>query len=296
MGFSSYDDLISELTAGKRNKRVWQNTFPNVTGVAGRWYSTWTWTGSGPGATYTAAGSLSSQAFFATTLGALFAGNNVSPDTKHLLSVSAMSPAATAVPGIAILVDRLLTYPGIVCTPSATQSTATPVTLPRYTTGAGVVAWFEAANVLGTAQGGLAGVQVVYTNSDGVATRTTLGTTSAIYSASQASSIANTATSSQFFRNPFLPYASTDTGIQSVQEVKFTGGTMTSGVMQLVLGYPLCSVPIPAVNVLSERDLVFQLANLARVYDGACLNWLIFAPGAIVANTSYTGELDVGWG
>lgn len=299
MGFSSYDDLISELTAGKRIKKPWQNTSPGTAGIAGRWYSTWAWTGSGSAGSYAVNASLTSAQYYGTTTGAIFIGNAVSPDTKHLLSISAMSPAATAVPGIAVLVDRLLTYPGIVATTSATQTLTTTATLPRYTDGAGVVAWLEVSTALGNA--GAKGVGRIiwsYTNSDGVAGRvnTNPSTVSAIYSGSQFTSIANTATSSQYFCNPFISYFASDSGIRSVEQISFNSGTMTAGFLNLILGKVLATVPIPAINVLSERDLVFQMANMERVYDGACLSWLIYYPGAVAANTNYIGEIDVGWG
>ena len=299
MGFSSYDDLIIEITAGKRIKKPWQNTSPAVAGVAGRWYSTWAWTGSGSAGSYAVNASLTSAQYYGTTTGAIVVGDAVSPDTKHLLSISAMTPAATAVPGIAILVDRLLTYPGIVATMSATQTLTTTNPLPRYTDGDGVVAWLEVSTALGNAGArGIGRMIWSYTNSDGVAGRvnTNPSTVTAIFSGSQFTSIANTATSSQYFGNPFIPYFASDSGIRSVDAISFNSGTLSAGFMNLILGKVLASVPIPAINVLSERDLVFQMANMERVYDGACLSWLYYYPGAVAANTNYIGEVDVAWG
>jgi hypothetical protein len=52
---------------------------------------------------------------------------------------------------------------------------------------------------------------------------------------------------------------------------------------------------LTTVGVAAERDLVNQLPSMPRIFDGACLVWLIYAGAAIPNNTSYFGHLDFGW-
>ena len=70
---------------------------------------------------------------------------------------------------------------------------------------------------------------------------------------------------------------------------------MTTGVYNLVFAKPLLSLPITTLGVASERDLVNQLPSMPRVYDGACLAWMIYAGSAIPNNSSFFGALDFGW-
>lgn len=298
MGFKSFDGIISSITNATPQKYNywWQFQSGTAASTAGRWYASWAMIGRPAPGTYTAGASLSAVQHYASITGAIPMGNAVMPATKHLDYVTGMVPAATAVPGTLILVDRLLVYQGIVCTLSATQTFVTPAGLPRYTDGAGVQAWMEAQNALGNAGAkGVGRVNWSYTNQDGTAGQVSVGTTSHIYSVAQINSVANTATTTYFF-NPFLPLSGADRGVRSVQSIDLNNGTLTSGVLSLVLGKPLATIPLPAINVYTERDLILQMANLERLYDGACLSWLWFAPGAVAASTIYNGELCAIWG
>jgi len=49
------------------------------------------------------------------------------------------------------------------------------------------------------------------------------------------------------------------------------------------------------VGVAAARDLVNQLPSLPKVYDGACLVWLIYAGAAIPNNSAFYGHIDLGW-
>jgi len=67
-------------------------------------------------------------------------------------------------------------------------------------------------------------------------------------------------------------------------------------VMNLIICKPLAFMPITTQGVASERDFVNMLPSMPRIYDGACLNWMIYAGAAVPVNTSYFGHIDTVWG
>lgn len=95
-----------------------------------------------------------------------------------------------------------------------------------------------------------------------------------------------------------LPRQGGDTGVARVNSFTWSGGTAYTGtgVVALCIARPLCDLHIPATGVWSERDLVNQLVSLPRVYDGACLAWLVFSTGATSTNSPFTSAIDFGWG
>ena len=97
---------------------------------------------------------------------------------------------------------------------------------------------------------------------------------------------------------PFLPRQGGDTGIKSIESFTWSGGTAYTGtgVTALCICRPLCDLSIPVSGMWSERDLLNQLPSLPRVYDGACLGWLLFSTGATTNNSPFTTAVDFGWG
>jgi hypothetical protein len=71
--------------------------------------------------------------------------------------------------------------------------------------------------------------------------------------------------------------------------------THTSGTTNLVLARPLLTLPMTTIGVAAERDLVNQLPSMPRVYDGACLVWLMYAGAATPVASTFYGHLDLGW-
>jgi len=49
------------------------------------------------------------------------------------------------------------------------------------------------------------------------------------------------------------------------------------------------------IGVACERDLLNQVPSLPRVYNGACLAWLMYAGAATPVNSSFYGHLDFAW-
>ena len=293
MSFTSLDDLVAETTGGK----FWRADWNKITGAsaytAGRWYDFSALAGA-PIANAWAGTALNwvtcdEAAGNGTQIFGLRHGGNVSTDTKHALNVAAVSGVATAVPGVLMLVDMQGYYPGISMNSASAQTMVGTPTL-RYTNGVGVRAFL----VITTASGATAhNVALSYTDQDNNA-----GNTLPVTVACTASAIAGHITHSGTAANnygPFLPLASGDYGIRSVQTVTISAAS-GSGVAALVLARPILQIPLVTASVLAERDLLNQLPSLPRIYDGACLTWLYFAGAATAASTNFYGSLELGWG
>ncbi len=128
-GYSSVDDLISEMTTnGKFSRTDWNKLTHAVTAhVAGEWHCLFHSLGN------PTAGVLGTGAGVGTNLvfsnlddrdtGAILHGGDVSPDTKHILNASAFSAAATTMPAVFMLVDLLGFIPITSVTTTGDQAT-----------------------------------------------------------------------------------------------------------------------------------------------------------------------------
>lgn len=280
MGFSSVDDLVSEITGGKSRKAFFQKVSVNSgAGTAGRFYDLFLATGMPAAGAYSgAAGSWNSLT--SASAGAMDIGSNVTPDTRHITAVGAMTTAATGIGGIWVL-DYLGYHPSMVVT--GTASTISAPTLPRYATGDGVQVMIVTQTAIGAATPSLT---FTYTNQAGTTGRVATAVTA----------IANSAPTTQLWgtSGPFLPLAAGDTGVRALQS--YTLATGTTGTVAAVYVKPLAFIPVPVVNVMSERDMLFQLANLPQVQDGACLGLMVQAGGALAASSAFQGYVDLAWG
>lgn len=70
---------------------------------------------------------------------------------------------------------------------------------------------------------------------------------------------------------------------------------MTSGVMNLILVKPLLTLPMTTIGVAAERDLLNQVPSLPKVYDGANLQWMLYAGAATPVSSPFYGHLDFAW-
>lgn len=291
MGWSSNDDFISEITT---NGKYWRADWNKITGTvgastAGRWYDYSNLAGTPVANAYTGT-SLAAQIPTETTGFGLYHGGDVSSDTKHIINISAMSAVATAVPGVLMLVDMVSYYPGINMNSSSLQTLDNTNTLTRYATGAGIRAYL----VVRTTTGATAhNISMTYTNQAGTGSKT-LPVTVAGTASALVGHITHSGTAANNY-GPFLPLASGDTGIRSVQSVQLSAASL-AGTAALVLCRPLATIPLTTLGVAAERDLMNQLPSLPRVYDGACLTWLYFAGAATANSTNFFGSVDFAWG
>jgi hypothetical protein len=292
MPFSSMDDLVNEITSGKFNRADWNKLTGAAAYTAGRWYDFGSLNGTpvanafaGTALAWRTCDELTGNG---TQIFGLQHGGNVSPDTKHVLNVSALTGVATGVPAQLMLVDLQGYWPSISNnTTSAQTLTGTPSL--RYTNGAGCrLFWVQTAGAGATAQN----IAVSYSN-----TVPTSGRTMPVTVAMTASAIVPHISHSGVAANnygPFLPLASGDTGVSTVASVTFSAANTGTGA--LCLARPLLTLPLTTVSVSAERDLLNQLPSLPRVMDGACLTWLYFAGASTAASTNLYGAVEVGWG
>ena len=293
MSFTSVDDMVSEITSGKYTRIDWNKITGAAAYAAGRWYDM-SALGGTPIANAWAGTALTWKTCDETTgngtqIFGLQNGGNVSTDTKHLLNASVISAVATAVPSQLMLVDMQGYYPGINMNVATSQTLLGTPTL-RYTNGAGV----RASLVVVTTTGATAhNLSMTYTNTAGTGSRTLPVTVSCTASAITPH-ITHSGTGANNY-GPFLPLASGDLGIQSVQSVQLSAASL-AGTAALVLYKPLMTIPMTTVSVASERDFLNQIPSLPQVKDGACLTWLYFAGAATAASTNIYGSLDMAWG
>ena len=286
MAFASYDDLISEITSGKLNRYDFTKTV-GVTATAGRWYDLSLASGLPVANPYTAgATNLKFYALSDTDGMGMWHGGNVSPDTKHILNIGAFGNTATSVPTVLQLVDVLGYYPITTVTTTTAQTLDNTTAIPRYTDGAGVRAYLVARGTMGA---GTPNITINYTNQAGVAGKTNPVTVTAVTTAVASHIVHSDPTANHY--GCFIPLASGDTGIRSIQSITLSA-TMTSGSLALVLCKPITSIPITVLGVQSERNLLNQIPSMPRVYDGANLNFLAFTGSAMASGTGISGYIE----
>lgn len=221
-------------------------------------------------------------------------GGSVSTDKKRVLDVGAYMTAAAFGPNNVQLIDVLGYYP----IPTADVNSTTQrvlnntITLPRFTDGKGVRAFF--VTTVAPTAGGPNLSEFTYVNQDG-ATRTcpvapSFGATPIIGHLPTTDAGAN--------KFQFIPLAAGDSGIRSVTSFTLSGGTAYTGAgaMGLVLCRPILTIPITASAVAAERNTLFQASGFTEIVDGACLDILIYAGGATTANTNLNGYIEFAWG
>jgi len=174
-------------------------------------------------------------------------------------------------------------------TPTVTQR----VRLPRYSDGVGVQQLIVASTA-STATA--ANIQHTYQNAAGTLSQVT-PTTPALPQSTAITpllGIPYSGTAAGKY-GPFMPIAAGDTGTRRLQNIILTSAGVTGGVFNTCLVKPLLTLPLSVVGVAAERDLVNQIPSMPRVYDGACLVWLIYTQVAVPNNTAYYGHIDFGW-
>lgn len=297
-GFTSADDLINQVsTNGKYFRADWNKNFlPTTAATAGEWHCLFRGGGNPAADAIANTGTnLAFQALTDTTANAtgIPHGGNVG-GFKTILNASAFTAAATTVPCVMMLVDLLGFYRVTSVGTLTAQATNNTVTLPRYTTGAGVQAFFYNTNAtaLGATTPNLA---LGYTNSAGTASRATPAVLPVGKSAASNGLILYSGTGVGKY-GPFMPLQAGDAGIRSIQTIQNTI-SYASGAAEysVMLCKPLLTLPITTLGVAAERDLVNQLPSMPSVFDGACLSWLIYSAANTPINSSFYGHIDFGW-
>jgi len=173
--------------------------------------------------------------------------------------------------------------------------------LPRYSNGAGVRAMVVWNSGSWQATAGTSAVAhnygaFTYTNSAGTGSRNLPITVAGVSGAVPVMSHIDHSGVAANNIGPFLPLASGDAGIRSVQTFQLTASSGANNYATVLLCKPLAVMPNTTASVATERDFMNQIRNLPQIVDGANLHWL-FMPGAATAiSTSVYGWMDYVWG
>lgn len=207
----------------------------------------------------------------------------------HELLINTSSANGAACP--LLMVDLLMYYPFCDQGVAGEQAMVNSVTLPRYTTGEGV----QIMAVLVFPQTGLGDTFVVsYTNSDGVAGRTTqLVTCNTMTYLGGIMSSASTGVIAGRF-GAFLPLQAGDSGVRSIESVTMTNGTDV-GVFTLVLVRPIGAYNSREFTAPNEYTCLKDLGYMPEFFDGACLS-LLAQPENSLTVVSLYGLLTTSWG
>jgi hypothetical protein len=281
-GFSTIKDYVDCQVNGRIHSCVFRKV-PSQASTAG-WWVDLSMAAGNPMPNYYVGTELEATLF--DDFRGIFHGDDKSPSSKHLTSLSLITPTAAMV-GKYMLLDYLMFYPFVDGDSADAQTMDNTITLPRYATGDGVqVMAVAVAPTTGSGR-----FTFDYINQDGVAK------TSKSQSCSTTSAnIATLVTSQQANTDcigPFLSLNSGDTGVRSITSVTFT--VANGGLVALVLVKPIAEIAIREINTEVEATYVDKRPGiLPRIYDGAYLN-LISNPAGSVAAGILKGAASFAW-
>ena len=284
MAISSVKDVVNAELEGRVRQYGWRKTPSQVT-TAGLWFDLSMspgnpapkyWFDASPGVAKTASQSAD---------GGLFHGANVTPSEMYLRLITGYTVTSTALPLTMILCDYLLYYPSIDEGTTDPQTLTNVVTIPRYTTGAGV----QILPVTVGTRTATATFYVTYTNSDGVAGRTSQTVT---LNTAVVGTVATSAKATQASGNPFIGLQEGDSGVRSIDSVVMLSAA--DGLFSLVLVKPIAYTMIRGIDAPVEKDFLLSQEQLPKIYDDAYLNFVVLPQGTLAA-TALIGDLKVVW-
>lgn len=276
---TNYDGIINGRGTGKYNDITIYAA--SQTSVATAWHSMINSTSKLPSGTFAPTSIPGGTATNRSTTGSLSAGLiNPSGTDKQYLITCGLTSSATI--NMVILVDMLIAASNINAN-VATAQTVNTTALTRYTgtASAGNLLTFEVTTALGATASNV--TVSSYTNSAGTTARTTSAlamTTSAITGRLQPIALTG---------NPFVPLASGDIGVRSVETLQFSAA-MGAGVLNLYLYRPLHFLPGVGQNVYVERDSTVQIDGLTELVLGTD-SQLGFINVFVLPNGTTTGNV-----
>lgn len=166
--------------------------------------------------------------------------------------------------------------------------------LPRYTNGAGVQAIFfnSTASALAAATPNLS---LGYTNSAQTTSRATPTVLPVGKSAATASHILYTGATGAGKYNYTVPLQAGDAGIAQIDTLQNTI-SYGAGEYSVAMVKELARFPLSTLGLAAERNFLFEMPSLPRIYDGAALYWLWGSGVATPANSAFSGDLTFVWG
>ena len=297
MGWTSQDDLITQLTVNGKGDFVNTTKTLSSAGTAGAWTLLAGHAGYPPAATFAGSDLVYVPTDDTWGEGAIYHGGNVSTATKHFLSAGGVAVAAAGAPWYVMAID-LVGYVPLSGTNVSTTGTKTVTmtaigsgggTGDRYANGQGL-RLFVAAD---TALGANAPTCVInYLDTGGGAGATTTFTSTASMGVGQ---LLNTGAAANKY-NPFLPLAAGDTGVSDIVSLVWSGTAHASGTVIIGLCKPLWTVPLPASGLYSKMDFVNALPSMRQIKDGANIQFLLFQTGATTSGGTVSVDFDYGYG
>ncbi|NCX93961.1 MAG: hypothetical protein EBX40_04725 [Gammaproteobacteria bacterium] len=292
MGFSSISDLRQKIVDGQTNRAIFYKV-PNATlGSGAQWYDVSLWTGSpvanavpGTLGTWTGCNDATGNG---TDRFNIPHGGNVSPATKHLISLSWNTNSVQCVPAKFMLLDIQGYYKVSLYTTSLQTLTGTPIL--RYTNGVGC-RLFLAQYLAGS--GATTTFTYTYTNQAGV---TVSPPTSVTYASGTTAGIIGHTGNANLRYVPFLPLANGDTGVRAVNTFQITGATVSGAEAALYIAKPIAEISFTQSGTMYTRDFVTQGYSLPRIVDDACLSFIYQNFSAPNTGHTFHGELEVAWG
>ena len=219
-----------------------------------------------------------------TTSGTLPTGLSLATD-YWLIRVGATSAS------VATSLANAVAGTAIAYTDAGSGTHTMTVQIPRYTDGAGVRAFLEARATTGSTGHNLT---MTYTNQAGIGSRTNPVTVAATVSAIVPHIVHSGVAANNY--GPFMPMASGDSGIRSVQSMNLSIASGSASTAALVLVRPLADITIGVASLMTEKDLLNQMPSLPQIKDGACLGFLVGAGANVAASTTFAGRLETVWG
>lgn len=297
MGWTSQDDLITQLTVNGKGDTVTMTKTLNAAGTAGGWtllspHAGWpiASTFAGASLTYVPTDDTWSQ-------GTIYTGGDVSTATKHFLTAGGCVVAAAGAPWYIMAID-LVGYVPLLTTDvsSIGTKTATMTAISntaskgdRYANGVGLRLFLASFSAMGINaptcivnyldQGGAAGATTTFTSTASL----TIG------------SVLNSGAAANKY-NPFLPLAAGDTGVSDIVSVAWAGTAHASGSVAVCLAKPLWCLPLPATGLYSKMDLVNAMPSMRQIKDGANIQFLLFQTGATTSAGTVNVDFDYGYG
>lgn len=282
---TGYKAVVDSELEGRMRRYTWRKNPSQVT-TAGFWFDLSLSPGNPPPKYWFDAPPAIAKQVSQSTDGGLFHGANVSPSDKFLRLITTQATASTALPLTLYLCDYLLYYPSMDDSVTDPQVMDNTITLPRYTDGEGV-------QILAVSVAGRTGGQqfnVSYTNSDGVAGRTSQTVTQ--NAATAIGTIQSGATSAALSATPFVGLQSGDSGVRSIESVTMLGADV--GLFTLILVKPLAQTTIKEITAPYEKDFLIHAGAIPQIEDDAFLNFVCLPQGSLAA-TGLIGDIKVIW-
>ena len=297
MGFTSQDDLITQLTVNGKGDTVVTTKTLSSAGTAGAWTLLAGHAGYPPAATFTGSDLTYVPTDDTWSEGTIYTGGSVDPATKHFTSAGACCVAAAGAPWYIMAIDLVGFVPlsGTNVSTTGTKTVTmtaisnTSSTGDRYPNGEGL-RLFVAAD---TALGANAPTCVInYLDTGGGAGATTTFTSTASMGIGQ---LLNTGAAANKY-NPFLPLAAGDTGVSDIVSLVWSGTAHASGTVIIGLCKPLWMVPVPATGLYNKVDFVNSLPSMRKIPDGANIQFLLFQTGATTSAGTINVDFDYAYG